>query len=65
MIDGWRVCLLCEIMQVVTKKRKEYKDHTTRRNYDDFNEFFWTPTCLRQVLLLYTSVDYLFLSHSM
>lgn len=22
-------------------------DHDNRRNYDDFNEFFWKPECLK------------------
>eukprot|EP00638_Chattonella_subsalsa_P004550 CAMPEP_0117750646 /NCGR_PEP_ID=MMETSP0947-20121206/10498_1 /TAXON_ID=44440 /ORGANISM="Chattonella subsalsa, Strain CCMP2191" /LENGTH=2124 /DNA_ID=CAMNT_0005568865 /DNA_START=100 /DNA_END=6474 /DNA_ORIENTATION=+ len=35
------------IYDVVNKARAGRADHVTRRNYDDFNEFFWSPECLR------------------
>lgn len=36
------------IYEVVTRKKKRGggSDHQYKLNYDDFNEFFWTPTCL-------------------
>lgn len=34
----------CE--QVVTRKKKGRTDHSSNVNYDDLNEFFWTPSCL-------------------
>ncbi|CAN0060689.1 unnamed protein product, partial [Hapterophycus canaliculatus] len=41
------------IYEVVTRKQKRKgrgggrsTDHAGKLNYDDFNEFFWTPTCL-------------------
>ncbi|CAN0530353.1 unnamed protein product, partial [Laminaria digitata] len=32
--------------QVITRGKKGRADHDSTRNYDDYNEFFWTPTCL-------------------
>lgn len=38
------------IYEVVTRKQgtkgRRSTDHAGKLNYDDFNEFFWTPTCL-------------------
>ncbi|CAN0431472.1 unnamed protein product, partial [Ectocarpus sp. 12 AP-2014] len=36
------------IYEVITRKKKRDggTDHQNKLNYDDFNEFFWTPTCL-------------------
>eukprot|EP00611_Tribonema_gayanum_P022145 TRINITY_DN4392_c0_g1_i8.p1 TRINITY_DN4392_c0_g1~~TRINITY_DN4392_c0_g1_i8.p1 ORF type:complete len:2019 (+),score=952.03 TRINITY_DN4392_c0_g1_i8:563-6058(+) len=34
------------IWEVVVKYHKAKGDHVQARNYDDFNEFFWTPECL-------------------
>ena len=35
------------IYEVITRKSKgRSADHQFKLNYDDFNEFFWTPTCL-------------------
>ena len=32
--------------KVLAGQTKCKGDHTTKRNYDDFNEFFWSPVCL-------------------
>ncbi len=32
--------------QVVKNAASVKKDHPEKRNYDDFNEFFWSPLCL-------------------
>ncbi|CAB1098159.1 GT48 [Ectocarpus sp. CCAP 1310/34] len=36
------------IYEVITRKKKrdDRTDHQNKLNYDDLNEFFWTPTCL-------------------
>jgi hypothetical protein len=34
------------IYQVAAKEMANRKDHAQRRNYDDCNEFFWSPLCL-------------------
>lgn len=34
------------IYEVVTRGKKG-RDHLATLNYDDYNEFFWTPSCLR------------------
>jgi len=34
------------IYEVVEKNMKSKADHPNRRNYDDFNEFFWSRSCL-------------------
>ena len=31
----------------MVKSMKYKKDHQERRNFDDFNEFFWSPNCLK------------------
>lgn len=35
------------IYQVVNKNMKSKADHQDKRNYDDFNEFFWSRDCLQ------------------
>ena len=35
------------IYEVVSKSMKSGRDHCDRKNYDDFNEFFWTSNCLQ------------------
>lgn len=35
------------IYDEVVKASRSKSDHVFRRNYDDFNEFFWSPDCLR------------------
>eukprot|EP00594_Rhizosolenia_setigera_P001547 CAMPEP_0178945756 /NCGR_PEP_ID=MMETSP0789-20121207/3908_1 /TAXON_ID=3005 /ORGANISM="Rhizosolenia setigera, Strain CCMP 1694" /LENGTH=2019 /DNA_ID=CAMNT_0020625675 /DNA_START=629 /DNA_END=6688 /DNA_ORIENTATION=+ len=35
------------IYEIVCKSMKSSKDHPEKRNYDDFNEFFWSNECLR------------------
>eukprot|EP00531_Pseudo-nitzschia_arenysensis_P008982 CAMPEP_0116126230 /NCGR_PEP_ID=MMETSP0329-20121206/6225_1 /TAXON_ID=697910 /ORGANISM="Pseudo-nitzschia arenysensis, Strain B593" /LENGTH=2134 /DNA_ID=CAMNT_0003620307 /DNA_START=237 /DNA_END=6641 /DNA_ORIENTATION=- len=35
------------IYNVVAKSTKSKSDHYDKKNYDDFNEFFWSRNCLR------------------
>ncbi|KAG5186996.1 1,3-beta-glucan synthase component-domain-containing protein [Tribonema minus] len=35
------------IWEVVLRHHKVKGDHVKARNYDDFNEFFWSPACLK------------------
>eukprot|EP00529_Nitzschia_sp_RCC80_P002602 CAMPEP_0113499794 /NCGR_PEP_ID=MMETSP0014_2-20120614/31949_1 /TAXON_ID=2857 /ORGANISM="Nitzschia sp." /LENGTH=2183 /DNA_ID=CAMNT_0000394015 /DNA_START=271 /DNA_END=6822 /DNA_ORIENTATION=- /assembly_acc=CAM_ASM_000159 len=35
------------IYSILYKSMKSNKDHLEQRNYDDFNEFFWSRNCLR------------------
>lgn len=35
------------IYNVVAKSSKSKSDHLEKKNYDDFNEFFWSRNCLR------------------
>eukprot|EP00560_Eucampia_antarctica_P003873 CAMPEP_0197837544 /NCGR_PEP_ID=MMETSP1437-20131217/32466_1 /TAXON_ID=49252 ORGANISM="Eucampia antarctica, Strain CCMP1452" /NCGR_SAMPLE_ID=MMETSP1437 /ASSEMBLY_ACC=CAM_ASM_001096 /LENGTH=1848 /DNA_ID=CAMNT_0043444667 /DNA_START=1096 /DNA_END=6642 /DNA_ORIENTATION=+ len=35
------------IYDIVCASMKSKKDHKEKRNYDDFNEFFWSRNCLR------------------
>jgi len=35
------------IYKIVCKSMKSSTDHQEKRNYDDYNEFFWSPNCLR------------------
>lgn len=35
------------IYEIVVENMKSKKDHLERRNYDDFNEFFWSRNCLK------------------
>lgn len=35
------------IYDIVAKNMKTSADHEDKRNYDDFNEFFWSRKCLR------------------
>jgi len=35
------------ICDLVGKNMKSSKDHQDKRNYDDFNEFFWSRNCLK------------------
>eukprot|EP00537_Pseudo-nitzschia_pungens_P009567 CAMPEP_0172380904 /NCGR_PEP_ID=MMETSP1060-20121228/70676_1 /TAXON_ID=37318 /ORGANISM="Pseudo-nitzschia pungens, Strain cf. cingulata" /LENGTH=2133 /DNA_ID=CAMNT_0013108671 /DNA_START=189 /DNA_END=6590 /DNA_ORIENTATION=+ len=35
------------IYSVVAKSSKSKSDHFEKKNYDDFNEFFWSRNCLR------------------
>ncbi|GMH49304.1 hypothetical protein TrRE_jg1805, partial [Triparma retinervis] len=35
------------LYQIVAKNMKSKADHDNRKNYDDFNEFFWSSKCLR------------------
>eukprot|EP00904_Undaria_pinnatifida_P012897 jgi/Undpi1/8738/HiC_scaffold_25.g11200.m1 len=37
------------LYEVITRGKKGRADHDSTRNYDDYNEFFWTPTCLLYV----------------
>lgn len=39
--------VITPIFDVVSKSMKSKEDHQERRNYDDFNEFFWSPNCLK------------------
>lgn len=39
--------VVAPICSVVTKSMKSKADHVDRRNYDDFNEFFWLRSCLQ------------------
>jgi len=39
--------VICPIYDIVAKSMKSNSDHVDRRNYDDFNEFFWSCNCLR------------------
>ena len=39
------------ISKVVTRGKKARADHDSTFNYDDYNEFFWTPVCLMYVAL--------------
>lgn len=34
------------IFEVIQDASKATGDHSTRKHYDDLNEFFWSPTCL-------------------
>lgn len=38
--------IVSPVWEVVVRHHKVKGDHITARNYDDFNEFFWSPTCL-------------------
>ncbi|CAM9568890.1 unnamed protein product [Chrysoparadoxa australica] len=35
------------IWEVIVKSHRSRGDHIKSRNYDDFNEFFWSPACLQ------------------
>jgi len=35
------------IYDIVSKSMKSKADHVQKRNYDDFNEFFWSRNCLK------------------
>ena len=35
------------LYQIVGKNMKSKADHKNRKNYDDFNEFFWSSKCLK------------------
>mmetsp|Transcript_1310 Transcript_1310/g.1888 ORF Transcript_1310/g.1888 Transcript_1310/m.1888 type:complete len:2118 (-) Transcript_1310:113-6466(-) len=35
------------IYEIVSKSMKSKADHPDKRNYDDFNEFFWSRNCLK------------------
>ncbi|KAI2501722.1 1-3-beta-D-glucan synthase [Fragilaria crotonensis] len=35
------------LYEVVAKNMSSKSDHVDRRNYDDFNEFFWSRNCLK------------------
>jgi len=39
--------VICPIYDIVAKNMKSNADHVDRRNYDDFNEFFWSRNCLK------------------
>jgi len=39
--------VVAPIYDIVFKNMKSKEDHVERRNYDDFNEFFWSRNCLR------------------
>jgi len=39
--------VICPIYDIVAKSMKSNTDHVNRRNYDDFNEFFWSRNCLK------------------
>ncbi|KAL7564229.1 hypothetical protein ACA910_012257 [Epithemia clementina (nom. ined.)] len=40
-------CVVMPIFEIVAKSMNSNKDHQDRRNYDDFNEFFWSRECLK------------------
>eukprot|EP00522_Entomoneis_paludosa_P015389 CAMPEP_0172442256 /NCGR_PEP_ID=MMETSP1065-20121228/2711_1 /TAXON_ID=265537 /ORGANISM="Amphiprora paludosa, Strain CCMP125" /LENGTH=2141 /DNA_ID=CAMNT_0013192053 /DNA_START=185 /DNA_END=6610 /DNA_ORIENTATION=+ len=40
-------CVITPIFDIVVKNMKSKKDHEEKRNYDDFNEFFWSRACLK------------------
>ena len=35
------------IYDVVAASLKQHGDHEYKKTYDDFNEFFWSPSCMR------------------
>ena len=37
---------IAPIYNLLQKNLKSPKDHQDRKNYDDMNEFFWSPSCL-------------------
>jgi len=39
--------VITPIYDVVAKNMKSKSDHIEKRNYDDFNEFFWNRSCLK------------------
>jgi len=39
--------VITPMFDVVSKSMKSKQDHQEKRNYDDFNEFFWSPNCLK------------------
>ncbi|CAM9928009.1 unnamed protein product [Heterosigma akashiwo] len=39
--------VVAPIYDVVKKAAGSRADHVEKKNYDDFNEFFWSPDCLR------------------
>lgn len=43
------------LYDVVSAGMKQGKDHFERKTYDDFNEFFWSPDCLKYSI--YEHVD--------
>jgi callose synthase len=42
--------IISPIYEVVSSSMKQKGDHKDRKNYDDFNEFFWSPACLKYSL---------------
>jgi len=40
-------CVISPIYDIVLKNMKSKNDHQDKRNYDDFNEFFWSRACLK------------------
>ena len=45
--------VIFSIVDVVGRSMRETsKDHVDRRNYDDFNEFFWTSKCLKYKIFI-------------
>uniref|UniRef100_A0A7S1UZ62 1,3-beta-glucan synthase n=2 Tax=Grammatophora oceanica TaxID=210454 RepID=A0A7S1UZ62_9STRA len=39
--------VITPIFEIVEKNMKSKADHPEKRNYDDFNEFFWSRKCLK------------------
>ncbi|KAJ8612338.1 hypothetical protein CTAYLR_008360 [Chrysophaeum taylorii] len=42
----WLDTVVAPIYEVVASNMRKKADHVEKRNYDDFNEFFWSKQCL-------------------
>jgi len=40
-------CVVTPIFKILSENMKSNADHINKRNYDDFNEFFWSRDCLQ------------------
>ncbi len=40
------ICICVNLLMMPLQNMKSKKDHQEKRNYDDFNEFFWSRKCL-------------------
>jgi len=49
--------VITPIYDIVATASKSKGEHDTKMTYDDFNEFFWTPKCLRFSLSDYSKED--------
>ena len=43
----WLDSVVAPVYDVVSASMLRKSDHVSKRNYDDFNEFFWSKACLR------------------